>query len=99
TDGVGAVDLATVLLSPTADDTIEDAPRWTPRPAPSGRELLRDELWRFARTPLTAASMAWRALAADGGISRAIADSATPVWELVRAGMKGAADTPLNRPI
>jgi diacylglycerol O-acyltransferase / wax synthase len=99
TDGVGAVDLATVLLSATPDATIEDAPRWTPRPAPSGRELLRDELWRFARTPLTAASMARRALAVDGGISRAIADSATPVWELVRAGMKGAADTPLNRPI
>ena len=29
-DGIAAVDLATVLLSPTPDPTIEEPPRWTP---------------------------------------------------------------------
>jgi hypothetical protein len=48
-----------VLLSATPDATIEDAPRWTPRPAPSGRELLRDEL------------LAFRAHAAHGGVDGA----------------------------
>jgi diacylglycerol O-acyltransferase len=99
TDGVGAVDLATVLLSATPETTIEEAPRWTPRPAPSGRELIRDELWRLARTPLAAASLLRRGLAVEGGIGRAVGDGVAPVWDLVRAGMKGAADTPLNRPI
>jgi WS/DGAT/MGAT family acyltransferase len=98
TDGIAAVDLATVLLSPTPDDTIEDGPRWTPRPAPSSRELLRDELWRLAGAPLGAASAA-RRLLMGGGLVAAVRDGIAPVWEMVRAGMKGAADTPLNRPI
>src|SRR5260221_7376298 len=99
TDGVAAVDLATVLLSPSADDVIEEAPRWTPRPAPSGQELLRDELWRFTRTPLEAASLARRALTVEGGIANAVRDGIGPVWALAPAGLKGAGDTPPNRPI
>jgi diacylglycerol O-acyltransferase / wax synthase len=99
TDGIGAVDLATVLLSPSPDDTIDEAPRWTPRPAPSGRDLLRDELWRLARMPLAAASLVRRGLGVEGGLVRTIGDELAPIWELARAGMRGAADTPLNRPI
>src|SRR5262245_50345235 len=78
TDGVAAVDLATVLLSPTPDATIEEAPRWTPRPAPSGRELLRDELWRLASTPLTAASLVRKGLSLERGLRGAITDGAAP---------------------
>jgi WS/DGAT/MGAT family acyltransferase len=99
TDGVAAVDLATVLLSASPDDVIEEAPRWTPRPAPSGQELLRDEFWRFTRTPLEAASLARRVLTVEGGIANAVRDGIGPVWALARAGLKGAGDTPLNRPI
>jgi diacylglycerol O-acyltransferase / wax synthase len=99
TDGVGAVDLVQVLLSASPDATIEEAPRWTPRPAPSGQDLLRDELLRWARTPLTAASIAGRWLRGDVDFRQALAEGYAPVLEVVRAGLKGAADTPLNRPI
>jgi diacylglycerol O-acyltransferase / wax synthase len=97
TDGIGAVDLATVLLSATRDDEIEEAPRWTPRPAPTAQELLREELWRLARTPFDAVRLLRHAAAAD--VRRALGEGAPPVWQLVRAGLKGACDTPLNRPI
>src|SRR5262245_57837313 len=99
TDGVAAVDLATVLLSATPEETIEESPRWTPRPAPSGRELLRDELWRVAEVPLGAAAVARRMIARRADVARAIGDGIEPVWHMVRAGLHGAADTPLNRPI
>jgi WS/DGAT/MGAT family acyltransferase len=99
TDGVAAVDLATVLLSATPDATIEEAPRWTPRPAPSGGELLRDELWRLGRLPIDAAWAARRLLADRAAVARAIGDGIAPVWELARAGLRRAGDTPFNRPI
>ena len=99
TDGVAAVDLATVLLSATPETTIEEPPRWTPRPAPSGRERLRDELWRVAELPLGAAAFARRMIARRADVAHAIGDGIEPVWHMVRAGLHGAADTPLNRPI
>jgi WS/DGAT/MGAT family acyltransferase len=99
TDGIAAVDLATVLLSVTPETTIEEAPRWTPRPAPSGAELLRDELWRLGRMPIDAAWIARRAIGARREVTRAIRDGIEPVFEVVRAGLRRAADTPLNRPI
>jgi hypothetical protein len=97
TDGIGAVDLATVLLSATQDDEIEEAPRWTPRPAPSAQELMREELWRLTRTPFDAMKLLRHATTAN--VRRALGEGASPVWELVRAGLKGACATPLNRPI
>src|SRR2546422_10225894 len=33
-DGLSAVDLLTVLISPTPDDTLEPPPPWEPRPTP-----------------------------------------------------------------
>ncbi len=99
TDGVAAVDLATVLLSATRDGSIDEPPRWTPRPAPSGRELLREELWRLAAAPLGTAALARRLVAERADAARAVAEGVEPVWHVVRAGLKRAADTPLNRPI
>jgi WS/DGAT/MGAT family acyltransferase len=97
TDGIGAVDLATVLLSATSDDEIDEAPRWTPRPAPSAQELLREEAWRLARMPFDAMRLLRHATASN--VRRVLGEDASPVWQLVRAGLKGACATPLNRPI
>jgi WS/DGAT/MGAT family acyltransferase len=99
TDGVGAVDLAMVLLSPTADATIDDAPRWTPRPAPSGRDLLRSEIGRLLRMPFDAMTTVGRGITSATELARTIRDTVPPVWEIARAGLKGAADTPINRAI
>jgi len=98
TDGVAAVELATVLLSPTPDATVDEAPRWTPRPAPTGSELLRSELARVVGAP-------WRlGVAARDFVARAtrgltVRQSLGALWEISRAGLRTAADTPLNRPI
>jgi WS/DGAT/MGAT family acyltransferase len=53
-DGASGVDLAQILLSLTPEQTIAEAPRYVPRPAPSGLELARDEALRRALMPLKA---------------------------------------------
>ncbi|MCH2170130.1 wax ester/triacylglycerol synthase family O-acyltransferase [Myxococcota bacterium] len=52
-DGIAGVDLAFILLS-TEPEPIEpsEAPRFMPRPVPTGTELLMDELGRRAQLPL-----------------------------------------------
>ncbi|MDG2304068.1 MAG: wax ester/triacylglycerol synthase family O-acyltransferase [Candidatus Binatia bacterium] len=51
-DGVSGVDISTVLMLVEPDDSIEEAPPWRPRKAPSGLTLLTDEAKRGLRAPL-----------------------------------------------
>src|SRR5262249_7520458 len=98
-DGISAVDLITVLLSPFPDDEIEPAPRWTPRPVPSGVALLRDELVHSLAMPIGLARRAGEALRAPAAAGAALGERAAAVWYTVNAAMPPPADTPLNRPI
>jgi len=87
-DGVGGVDLTTVLF-----DLLPDAPPqqtddvWVPQPEPSGAELAAASLTSAARRtlglPLRAASLASRETL--GGLA-----------EVARASLSSAPDTPLN---
>ncbi len=98
-DGVAAVDLITVLLSPFPDDAIEPAPAWTPRPVPSPAALFRDEVARRLAMPLDLARRAGRALRDPAAAAAALRERAGAVWQTVSAAMPLPADTPLNRPI
>jgi len=52
-DGSSGVDLAQILMSLSPDDTrIDEAPRYLPRPAPSGTRLVIDEWARRATMPI-----------------------------------------------
>src|SRR6185295_5819616 len=53
-DGMSSVDLLAVLLTPTPSDTAADPPRWLPRPAPTGWQLLAAETARRLWAPLSA---------------------------------------------
>ena len=43
-DGISGMDLLTAVLSPAPTEVFEPGPPWQPRPAPTSRELLVDEL-------------------------------------------------------
>ncbi len=43
-DGSSGVDLAQIMMSLTPERKLEEAPRYIPKPAPTGAELFRDEL-------------------------------------------------------
>jgi len=98
-DGVSAVDLLTVLISPVADDALEPAPPWEPRPAPSGSVLVADEMLRRLGTPVGLARRAAGALRAPSEAAAALRERANAVWQTITAAMPLPGDTPLNRPI
>ena len=100
-DGISGVDLMKVLMSPVPEMPLpdEDAPRFLPRPAPSGLELLRHELERFLLLP-------FQAVRDVRGFVREADDARREVLVHLRAaaatvgsGMRSASPTPLNKPI
>ena len=95
-DGVGGVELLAALLRPTPDAAIEPLVPWEPRPAPSERELLRDELQRRAR-------MSVALVRGVGSAAGRLRDEGTDwsarlgsAWRLVRDGLRRPAASPLN---
>ncbi len=98
-DGISAVDLLTVLLSTSEDATIEPAPRWRPRPAPTPAELLRDEAVRSATAPFRFVRSVGALLTQPDRLRNEVVGSLGGVWETITSGLQGAAPTPLNRPV
>lgn len=93
-DGISGVDVATVTMRTSPDATIEPRHAWRPRRVPGGVELLRNEVLRRA----------WRSLPTRPVIRESFAtprsdltDRLGAVWSALRAGLRTAADTPLNR--
>ncbi len=99
-DGISGVDLMKVLMSPTPDAPLPEAPpRFVPRRTPSALELLRHELGRFVWLPLAA-------LRDVRGFVREADDARQEVLvrlrsaaETLGASLRSASPTPLNRPI
>jgi len=93
-DGISGVDVATVTMRTTPDATIERSRPWRPRRIPSGVELLREDVLRRASLPVI------RSLAAaPANILRSdFTERLAAVWSTLRAGLRGAANTPLNQP-
>ena len=98
-DGLSAVDLITVLLSPFPETEVETAPVWIPRPVPTAGELLGRELARPFALPIDLGRRALDALRDPAATYAAFGERAAAVWHTVTAAMPSPADTPLNRPI
>jgi WS/DGAT/MGAT family acyltransferase len=99
-DGVSGVDISTVLMQMTPDETAIEAPvAWEPRPPPTTLELLADDIGRRARTPIDLARAAlpmlldWRATWA------ALRSNLDGLAHVLGLAWQGAARTPLNQPI
>jgi len=68
-DGDSGADLFQTLLSPNPMEPFEAGPEFTPRPVPSGIELVRDEVFRRFRLPLKAIER-MRVVASDRDVLR-----------------------------
>jgi WS/DGAT/MGAT family acyltransferase len=98
-DGMSSVDLLEVLLTLAPNDRIEAGPRWLPRPAPRGRDLLWAEAVRRVSMPFDLV----------GGFRRFLAEAEDPRSDLrtmlralrdtVWTTLRQVSDTPLNKPI
>jgi diacylglycerol O-acyltransferase len=99
-DGIAGVDLATVLfdLSPTGapGDAEEELQPWTPRPAPSGAELVLAGARGIVRTAAGLTVRSVGAAARPARTAAAVRDAAEGLGELVWAALNPAPETPLN---
>jgi len=98
-DGVSGVDLMGVLLSASAQREFDAPPNWNPQPAPSGLQMLRDEVWRRATMPLDLLGLAREAASQPRELCMRARDAATALTGMLGEGMRGASDTPLNRSV
>ena len=98
-DGVAAVDLATVLLSPSPDPTIPDAQPWKPQSAPSRGELVMEEARRRLATPLEFGKAVLGAMQNPVETAESISEQISAVTETLGAGMSSASESPFNQPI
>ncbi len=95
-DGIAGIDILAALLGTEPTDEVEKAERWTPRPPPSERELMRDEIRRRTRASIGVARRLRSALQQPAKASREVGTRAAAIWRLVTAGVRGAPATPFN---
>ena len=98
-DGLAGAELLAALLSPVAETEWDDPPEWQPRPAPTGFELLRDEIGRRAKMPLDALRGLSDAAREAGDMPAKVARRVAATWKLVRDGARRPGASPFNRPI
>jgi WS/DGAT/MGAT family acyltransferase len=95
-DGASGVDLAQVLLSITPEQTIAEAPRYVPRPAPSGLELMRDETLRRVLMPLKTLRGLRELRRETDDLGGELRARAKAVGDLLGWAIHPASDTPIN---
>jgi WS/DGAT/MGAT family acyltransferase len=98
-DGVAAVDLASVLLSPSAEESIPEPAAWNPEPPPSGRELMMEEARRRLRNPLEIGQAVLDAIQNPAETAGSLSEQIFAVTETLGAGLFPASDSPFNQPI
>ncbi len=101
-DGVGSVDLMGTVIraTPDRDPRLEGPPpAWIPRPAPSGAQLLVDDVLRRATMPCAVAAGVGRAIAHPQRVAAEVSDRVGSIIEAIGAGLSRAPATPLNSTI
>lgn len=95
-DGLSGVDVMNMLMGPDPHYRARTAPRWVPRPAPSGSQMLVGELRRRLASPLEIArgeparpGETWKRLASTRDALRGLLDVAS-------TGLAPMQPTPLN---
>jgi WS/DGAT/MGAT family acyltransferase len=96
-DGVSGAELMTVLMSLEPGEASEVPPPYVPRPAPSARELLAEDVLGLATGPVQTALRVADLLRPE---SRGeVAQALRGVGDLIARGLLPASETPLNREI
>ncbi len=100
-DGVSGVDITSVLFSTTPDPLPVAQPPapWTPRPEPTGTQLLAQALLERASSPAEGVRGVRALGRAPRTVLRRLSSQLAAAGTMAWAGLKGAPDTPLNVPI
>jgi diacylglycerol O-acyltransferase / wax synthase len=96
-DGLSGVDLTTILLNVVPDSTIEEAPEWKPRPAPTPAQLAVAEAARFTRRLIDGLTNIGDMVREGRTVTdRAVDKSAAAISSLRSGWLTSSAKTPLN---
>jgi len=96
-DGESGADLAQILMSPNSDsETVHDAPAFIPRPMPTGRELLRDEVVRRISLPIQALRSFQHFSQETEDVRQEIAIRARAIGDLLGWAVSAPSATPIN---
>jgi len=98
-DGMSGVDLLRILMSPTPEAEIPDAPLFVPRPAPTGAELVRDEIKRRIALPFQALGDLGEFVAEARDVRRDLSSRLRSLANMLGRTLRSASETPLNREI
>ncbi|NEK85347.1 wax ester/triacylglycerol synthase family O-acyltransferase [Blastococcus saxobsidens] len=98
-DGLGAVDIAQVLLDVSPDAPAPEPAPWHPRPLPSGVELVRSALEEYRRRPSSLVGAA-RAVVTDARTTTArLGGLAGGLLRTATSAILPAPHSPLNAPV
>jgi diacylglycerol O-acyltransferase / wax synthase len=95
-DGVGGIDLASVLFDVDPVPRKVEPESWTPHPEPTTAELLAESAKSLARTPFDLAARALGTVQHPGRSLGTVRESAEALGEVVWQGLNPAPSTPLN---
>ncbi len=98
-DGVSGVDLLNILLSTEPTQELPVAPPFVPRPAPRGRELLRDEIVRRLALPFQLVRDVRQFAREAEDFRRELQVRGRAIAEMLGWALSQASDTPLNEPV
>jgi len=87
------------FLDPRPDRRVKPAGAWIPRPAPSGSQLLLDELTRRAGIPVSLLRASARAISVPRRTLSTLRDAAVGLGQAAKAGLVPASETPFNFPL
>lgn len=98
-DGASGVDLMNVMMSPSPDAEIVEAPPFVPRRAPTAGELLRDEILRRVSLPFEAARDIGKLIREAEESRRGLLSRIRQLADTLGTTLRPASPTPLNQPI
>jgi WS/DGAT/MGAT family acyltransferase len=98
-DGMGGVDLATTLMSPTPEFEIAEPPRYLPRPVPTRAELRRDRRARQLGLPVRATRELVDFLRSSDDPREEVATRLRALAGMARWKLVPASETPFNGPV
>jgi WS/DGAT/MGAT family acyltransferase len=96
TDGVSGVDMMMLMLSLNPSSLVPDPPAWTPRPAPTPRELIESDLRHRASLSLGWLGSVREGVRTPGALLASARDRVLGAAESSRALFRAGIDTPLN---
>ena len=98
-DGIAGIGMLAALLDPTPTPAPAAAEVWQPRPAPTARELLRDEVGRRLRGTREIGRALGRVLSDPVAGAEGLGAAAGSLWRLVRSGLSAAPAVSFNQPV